>query len=225
MLRIPHIHWWKTLMPSSKMTMLSCILCESLSESEALHLAHWQAAAFWLPWAQQETAGWWTPPLAIAGFNLKDYMPLPTSSNFQILRQRKNMALARVLQACAEESGSPSGVLCDVAQEIQWCMDPLLILNGNEIVEASLLRTVKGECGTSPTPEEEVTLLHDIKPKIKHKTELPQVPEQLGIHEQVQPVEQTATPTASFLSPPSQTRHLPPQKANEPQEKAIGWMQ
>ena len=132
------------------------------------------------------------------------------------------MALARVLKACAKESGSPIGVLCKVASELQWCMAPLLILSGNEIVEASLLKPIKGEHGTSPTPEEEATLLGDIKPKIKHKTEPPQVPEQLEIHEQVQPVEQTATPTASFLPPPSQPRHLPPQKAKEPQEKAIG---
>ena len=80
---------------------------------------------------------------------------------------------------------------------------PLLILNGNEIAEASLLRPIKGECGTSPAPEEEATLLGDIKPKIKHKTEPPQVPEQLEIHEQVQPVEWIAAPTASLPTPPS----------------------
>ena len=73
-------------------------------------------------------------------------------------------------------------------------MAPLLVLNGNEIVEATVLRSIGGECGTSPTPEEEeATLLGDIKhdikpkikyklkPKIKHHIELLQVPEQLEI--------------------------------------------
>ena len=62
--------------------MFSHVLHESLSESKVLHLAHWQAAAFLLPWAQQETLGWWAPSHAIAGLYLKDYIPLPASSNF-----------------------------------------------------------------------------------------------------------------------------------------------
>ena len=68
-------------MPSSKMTMFSHILHESLSKFKALHLACWQAVTFQLPQAQQETAGWWAPPLTIAELQVKDYMPLATSSN------------------------------------------------------------------------------------------------------------------------------------------------
>ena len=101
-------------------------------------------------------------------------------------------------------------------------MTPLLVLNGDEIVEASLLRPVEGECGASPTPEEGVALLGNIKPDVKHKIKLPQVPEQLEICVQVQPAEQTATPKASLLSPPSQPNHLPSQKAKKPWEKATG---
>ena len=52
------------------------------------------------------------------------------------------MALARVLQACAEESGFLTGVLCDAVWELQRCMAPLLALNGDEIVEASLLSPI-----------------------------------------------------------------------------------
>ena len=63
------------------------------------------------------------------------------------------MALARMLQAHAKGSGFPTGVLCDVAWELQWCIALLLVLNGDEIVEASLLRLIEGECGTSPMPE------------------------------------------------------------------------
>ena len=90
------------------------------------------------------------------------------------------MALARVLQACTEESGSAIGVLCEAGTAMVH--GPLLVLNSDKIVQASLLRPVKGEYRTSPTPEEEATLLGDIKSKVKHKTELPQVPEQLEIH-------------------------------------------
>ena len=164
-------------MPSGKRTMFSHIICNSLNKLEALGLAHWQAVAFWLPQAQQEAAGWWAPPLAIPRLQLGDYMPSPASSDFWIMRQQKTMALARALQACAKESGFPTGVLCDVAQELQWCMAPLLVLNGDKIVEASLLRPIEGECRTPPTPEEEAALLgnikHEIKPDIKHKIEPP----------------------------------------------------
>ena len=122
-------------------------------------------------------------------------MPSPASSDFQVLRQQKTMALARALQAYPKESGFPTGVLCDAVWELQRCMAPLLDLSSSEIVEAYLLRQTGEEHRTSPTPEEEATLLGEIKCEIK----LPQVPE-LGIHEQVHPVEWNATPSAS---PPS----------------------
>ena len=38
-------------------------------------------------------------------------------------------------------------------------MAPLMTLNGDDVMEASLLRSVKEESGHSPTPEEETTLL------------------------------------------------------------------
>ena len=164
-----------------QMTMFSHILHESLSESKGLCLAHWQAATFQLPQPQQEAARLWASPLAIPGLHLKDYMPSPDSSNFWIMRQQKTLALAMVLQACADESGFPTGVLCDVAWELQWCMAPLLVLNGDKIFEASLLRPVEVEHRTSPMPEEEATLLGDIKPNIKPDIELPQIPDQLKI--------------------------------------------
>ena len=63
------------------------------------------------------------------------------------------------MQQCAERLGAPTGVLCDTAQELQRCMAPLMCLNGKEIVEASLLELMDDEPGTSPTLEEEATLL------------------------------------------------------------------
>ena len=130
------------------------------------------------------------------------------------------MALTRVLQACTKESWFPKGVLCDVAPEMQGCMAPLLALNSNKIVEASLLSPIGGECRTCPTPEEEDALLGDIECDIKCEIELPQVPEPLEVCEQVQQAEQTTTPTASLPSPPSQPDHLPSQKAKKSLERA-----
>ena len=96
------------------------------------------------------------------------------------------MALAKMLQACTEKSEFPTEVLSGAAHELQQCMAPLLVLNGDEIVEVSLLRLIEGECRTSPMPEE-ATLLGDIKPDITHdikcKIESPRVSEQLQICE------------------------------------------
>ena len=114
--------------------MFSCILSESLNEPEAFHLAHWQAVAFNLPQAKQEAAIWWATSLAVLRLHFRDYMPSPTSTDLSVRRQQETMDLARALQACTEESKSPTGVLCDGAWELQRCMAPLLALNGDEIV-------------------------------------------------------------------------------------------
>ena len=74
------------------------------------------------------------PPPAIPRRCLKNYMPSPASSNFRIMKEQKTLALARVLQAYAKESGCPTGVLCEVEWELQLCMAPLLVFNGYEIV-------------------------------------------------------------------------------------------
>ena len=72
-----------------------------------------------------------------------------------------------VLQAHTKESSCPTVVLGEASRELQWCMAPLLALNGDEIVEASLLQSVEGECRTFPMPEEEATLLGNVKPEIQ----------------------------------------------------------
>ena len=130
-------------MPCGWRTMFSHVLCMSLHKPKALQLAHWKAAVFWLPWVQQETAGLWSPPLAIPRLHLRDYMPSPASSNFWIMRQQKTVDIARAQQACAEESGFPRGVLCEVVRQLQWCLALLLFLNGDKIVEVSLLRPIE----------------------------------------------------------------------------------
>ena len=80
---------------------------------------------------------------------LEQNMPSPASSNCRVMREQRTLALARVLQSHAKESGCPTGVLCDAARELQWCMAPLLALSGDEIVGASLLQPVEGELSWS----------------------------------------------------------------------------
>ena len=132
------------------------------------------------------------------------------------MREQKTPALARTPQAHTKESECPTGVLCEAAWELQLCMAALLVLNSNEIVEPLLQKAVEGECGTPLTPEEEAALLGNIKPDI----EVPQVPEWLEIHEQVQSAEQTAAPTAPFISLPSPPSPLPSPRAKKPKERA-----
>ena len=64
-----------------------------------------------------------------------------------------------MLQECAEASGAKTGILCEAARELQQCMTPLMSLNGEGVVEASLLRPTGEELGPSPTLEEENILL------------------------------------------------------------------
>ena len=60
------------------------------------------------------------------------------------------MALARLLQACAEASESMLGVLCRAVSELQHSMDPLMTLNRDDVTEASLLRPVEEESDLPP---------------------------------------------------------------------------
>ena len=79
--------------------------------------------------------------------------------DFQTMRQKKTLALAQVLQCCTERLGVPTRVLCDTARELQKCVAPLMILNGDDIVESSLLEPMGDEPATSPTLEDEAILL------------------------------------------------------------------
>ena len=59
------------------------------------------------------------------------------------------LVLAKALQHCMEWLG----------QDLQRCMEPLMCLEGDDMLEASLLEATDNEPGASPTPKEEVTLL------------------------------------------------------------------
>ena len=157
------------------------------------------------------------------GLQLEQYMLSHASSNFRMMREQRTLALAWALQAHIKESSCPTGVHCEGARELQQCMALLLALNGDVMVEVSLLQSVEGEHRTSPMSEEEATLLCDIKPDIqsdiKLDIEAPQFLELLEICKQAQPAEWTITPTTSPPSSPSPPSPLPSPKAKKPQNR------
>ena len=143
MMKITHCPWWKELKASRRMTVGSHIISEGLTKPEALHWTHWQAVAFWLPLAQQEASGWWDAPPRFCKLHQVKFLTHTNVSgprNFWTVRQEKTLALAQTLQACAVESGFPTGFFCKAAWELQKYMAPLIDLSGDVIVKASLLR-------------------------------------------------------------------------------------
>ena len=130
------------------------------NDPAAQHYAPLQVAAFRLPVVQQEASGWWDAMPMLHGLCPQDFHP-PASDpqNFQVIRQDKTLALAQALQACVEASGSKAGILCRATRELQQCMAHLMTLNGDDVMEFSLLRPAEEELGPSPTPEEETTLV------------------------------------------------------------------
>ena len=161
-----HPHWWEEIRANKRLTIGSGprrhIVWENFSEPEALHYAQWQVAAFRLSLSQQEALGWWDAPPWLHGLCPHDFLPHIDASgtrDFQTVRQEKTLALAHVLRACTERSGALTGFLSDAAWELQKCMAPLIHLNGDDIVEASLLETTGEECEMSPMLDVEATLL------------------------------------------------------------------
>ena len=63
--------------------------------------------------------------------------------DFWAVRQEETLALAQALQACTKGSGALTGILCNLAWELQKCMAPLMTLSGDDITEASFLKATK----------------------------------------------------------------------------------
>ena len=82
------------------------------------------------------------------------------------------------------------------ARELQQCMAPLMTLDGDDIVEASLLRLNGEEPGSSPTPEEEAVLLDE---EDEPSEEPGSTPGHVEIPRFVEPAEWTATPVTSTV--------------------------
>ena len=212
-MKITYLPLWKELKASSGMAMGSHIISEGLTTPKALHGAHWQALSFWLCLAQQEASGWWdaSPRFCeLCHIEFLTHTDVSSTRDFWAMRLEKTLALAWVLQACVKESGFPTGVLCESAHELQKYMAPMMAPNRDEIVEVSLLTPTGEEHRICPTQEEQASLLG--------KVELPQVPEQLEVHELIHPAEQIAASAACPPSPPSQQSYLPSQKAKKSQQ-------
>ena len=152
------------------------------------------------PVAQQEASGWWDTPPTLHGLHPQGFLPPSMASDPQNLwgmRQEKMLALGQALQTCAEASMAKTGILWEVARELQQCKAPLMTLNGDNVVKASLLRLTGKELGPSSTPEEETALLGKkdgplgiLSPTPRH-SEIPRLAE---------PAEQTTTPGTSTAS-------------------------
>ena len=148
-----HPHWWRELK-----ALYRSWLANNLSDTHALQFNGWQAAAFRLPLAKEEASAWWEASHGLGWLCLqKDFLPWvdsPGSRDFQVTRQDKTLPLAWSLQCGAESLGTPPKVLCDVAQDLQRCVAPLMWLEWNEIVEASLLGPTDNGPGAPQTSEE-----------------------------------------------------------------------
>ena len=142
------------------------------------------------------------------------------TKDFWTLRQEKTLALAQALQCCTERSGALTRVICNIEREIQKCMAPLTSLNGDDIVEASLLEPAGEECKTSPMPEEEAAIL-DEEPKLLEAPEAAEsLPECLDISGPAESAEQINAPTTPApLSDMSKPDCHPFQKAKNPQRE------
>ena len=139
MMKIAHCPWWKELKASSRMAMGSHIISEGLTEPKAFHWAHWQVATFCLPLAQNEATGWWDAPPRFHGMCHVKFLTHTNVSgprDFWAMRQEKTLALIKALQAHAEQSGFPTGVLCESAWELQKCKAPSIVLSSDEIVNS-----------------------------------------------------------------------------------------
>ena len=144
-----HPQWWKEIRALCQ----SCVT-STLSKPEALYPSQWQAVAFRLPLAQDMASGWWEAPPCLTELHPLYFLShddSPGMRDFQTVRQVKTLALAWTLQQYAKRLGTPTGVLCNTAWELQRCMALLICLNKDEIVEASLLKPMDDGPRTSPT--------------------------------------------------------------------------
>ena len=116
-----------------------------ISRPSSMPNGRWQPSGCQLTSKRPQGGG--MPHPGLVGFTPRISCPLLiplVPQYFWVLMQKNTLALAQALQACTEGSGARTGILCDLAQEFQKCMAPLMTLSGDNIVEASLLKS-RGE--------------------------------------------------------------------------------
>ena len=104
-------------------------------------IARKQTVAFRLPTVQKEVVGWWEAPLNIHSLGQQDFLPHCDFCGMRDMRETQEegtLVLAKALQHCVERSWVPSGLLCNAVQDLQRCMEPLMYLKGDDMLEALL---------------------------------------------------------------------------------------
>ena len=79
-------------------------LLQHPGDSPVQKLACQQAAAFWLPTAQQKKDGWWTTSPCLEVFGWRKHLPLKDfqgTHDYREVRKEEIIALALALQSCA----------------------------------------------------------------------------------------------------------------------------
>ena len=131
-----------------------------LTDDLVQKFARQQAAAFRLPTVQNEVSGWWEAPLSIHRLGRQDFLPhcdFLGKRDFWEIQKEGTLVLARALQHCMKKLGAPSWVMCDMVQDLQRGMEPLMWLEGDDILEALLLEATDNEPGVSQ-PQQKIVL-------------------------------------------------------------------
>ena len=130
-----------------------------LSDFQVQELAKRQAVGFRLPAAQNVKMDWWNAPPSQSGLRQWDFIlegKVQGTRDIWEVRKEQTVALAKALQCCAEQLGSPPSTMCGEVQDLWRCLLPLIQLDEEDILEASLLKSVEDEPVASLTPTEEV---------------------------------------------------------------------
>ena len=157
-----------------------------------------------------EVSGWWETPCSLSALHHWDFLPqvdLLGMRDFCVTRQEEPLALARAIQCCVERLGRPPRVLCRAEWDLQRCMAPLMWLDSDEIIEASLLGPANNRPITPPTTGEEAVLLGD-EPEPQEALEVTTLPPE---HPKTPKLEEAAE-QSDTPSPPVP----PPMASNSP---------
>ena len=117
---------------------------------------------FSLPTVQEEVVGWSEAPMGICSLARQDFLPHHDFCGTRDLREtwkEETLVLAGALQCCVGRLWAPPRVLCSMVRDLQRCRKPLMHLEGDDILEASLLEAANNKPGALLTLAEEAALL------------------------------------------------------------------
>ena len=118
--------------------------------------------------SQAEASGWWEASCSLSTLHHWEFLPklIPLAQGTSMsLGKRKPYPWFKPAILCGEV-GMPPRVPYQAEQDLQRCMAPIKQLDGDEIVEASLLGPTDDRPITPLTTEEEAVLLgNELEPK------------------------------------------------------------